>query len=374
MVVDETLTVDVEPGLMQTPIRHSTRRRPWYVHPVSDVLDTCGQSPKVLCGSLFNAEAERVALGQTKGEGEECCIAMEPIAEADLAFAPGLRVQQLYPEFTGVELLCGHRFSAVCLLWHWCLSPMVCPICRAHFSLGAKEPVQCMHENFPIGARKALSIRIRLIKAQEVAEQELASTEYIMEGMLHEAMGNIVQQTIQDILNDPRSFHVILSIQNGVHADVVRCLQLHRAPDTLSGLMQSMRFNVQYSHLRRFSSISTTAPSDGVDVGQPHNLMASLVMQDPMNPDRMVEISRLDHIDITPGLNLTLSTSECTDVHGQMRVEFCQHTTTGVVSRILSLSFNVNTVSVLEAVTRLFTYEISYAEHEHGDGDIGMLN
>jgi hypothetical protein len=42
-----------------------------------------------------------------------------------------------------------------------------------------------------------------------------------------------------------------------------------------------------------------------------------------------------------------------------MDVEFCQHDPTVNPPRILSLSFNVDMTSLLDAVARLFTYEIS---------------
>jgi hypothetical protein len=76
----------------------SMRRRPWYVAPVAHSSGT-GEgvlynqnTNKILCGHPFNAAAERTALTQDIGEGEECCIAMEPIADARSPFSDSLRV------------------------------------------------------------------------------------------------------------------------------------------------------------------------------------------------------------------------------------------------------------------------------------------
>lgn len=118
----------------------STRRHAWRVQPVSastgnPAYNSTGSRQTVLCGYLFNADAERRALGQGVGEGEECCITLEPIADARLEFSDTIRVSCFSPMLTGVELLCGHRFSASNLLWHWCMSPMVCPMCRAPYLL-----------------------------------------------------------------------------------------------------------------------------------------------------------------------------------------------------------------------------------------------
>ena len=373
--MDPGSPMDTEPGvgaimapcIATPPPRHSTRQQPWYVYPMNDtgVYNICGDGPRVLCGYLFNAEAERQALGQHVGEGEECCIALEPIADACLPFAPGLRVQQLYPEFTGVELRCGHRLSAACLLWHWCLSPMVCPICRAKYTLGDEEPVPCSPGNFPLHACNKLSHRIDDINKADDNEQQLASAEYIMEGLFQEAMENVVQHTMQSVVGNPRSFHVILSLQNDVSSDVVRCLQLYRCPDIPMGLVGRMRFNAQYSHLRRFNSVSATEPTEDRDAPTSYGLKASLVIQDPLNQDRMVEVSRLALVNIEHGVPVHHACTTCTDIQGHMNVECCQHNSTANIPRILSLSFNVDTASLLDAVARLFTYEITYADPEH---------
>ena len=346
--------------------RRSTRSQPWYVFPLNGIgaYDICGNGPKVLCGHLFNAEAERVALGQTRGDGEECCISMEPIADACLSFEPNLHVQQLYPEFTGVELCCGHRFSAVCLLWHWCLSPMLCPICRAKYATDGEEPTQCCPGNFPLHACNKLGRRVYEIKKAEDDEQERSDREYIMSGLIQDAMENIVHETIDRVLIDPRSFHVILTLRNEASVDVVRCLQLYRSPDTSHGFVGRMRFIVQHAHLRRFNSVSSTTPTEDRDAHTPHNLAASLVIRDPMNTAHMIEISRLTSVDIEPGLSLNTISTPCVNIQGHLDLELSQNDPDSNVPRVHSLAFNVDTASLLEAVARLFTYEVSYADEQ----------
>ena len=361
--IDDT-PVAVEPCVATPPLRHSTRHQPWYVYPINyaGVLDVSGYGPKIHCGNLFNSEAERLALGQTVGEGEECCISLEPIADACLSFAPELQVMQLYPEFTGVQLCCGHRFSAVCLLWYWALNSMICPICRAKYAIGAEEPVQASPWNFPLHSCIKLARRIDGIKKAEDTAQQLADREFIMDSLLQETMQDIVQQTIQSVLGYPRSFHVMLSLENDVSSTVVQCLQLHRNPSSSAGLVGRMIFNVQYSHLRRFNSVSATDPTTDIYTPRSHNLTASLVMVDPMSPDRMVEISSLALVDIERGVAIPTVSMRCVDIQGHMDVEFCQRNPTETPPRILSLAFNVDTSSLLEAVARLFTYQVTYVD------------
>jgi hypothetical protein len=376
-------------------------------------LDVDGNPYKVWCGRLFNAAAERLALGQSVGEGEECCIALEPIADARLSFAPNLRVQQLCPEFTGVELCCGHRFSAVCLLWHWCISPMVCPVCRAKFcretprmptrtgttpgfaspaahppggqnftdpgqnftdpgqnftdpgqtpnSLTAvvlPQPTPCRVENFPANAWNQLNLRIKNIKDEDDAENQRSSVEYIQAGMMQDALENIIGRTIRSVLGDPTSFHVILSIHDDNSPAIVRCVQLHRYAENSNMVTETMRFRAQGAGLRRFSSVVGTAPPEEFDPTRPNRLHASLVICDPVNNERMIEISRVEAIDITPGCNLGMSTSLLVGVSGEMQIEFCRNSVAGAVPPLMSLSFSVNTSSLLEAVSHSFAYDI----------------
>ena len=137
-------------------IRH--RKNAWYVSPVD--LPGCMHDNKycgenVLCGHLFDAAAEG-SCRRPSVSIEECCIAMESIADARLSFSDCIHVRKSQENLTGVQLLCGHRFSAVNLLWYWCMSPMICPVCRAKYvgvtcstSRSREKPRPCKLENFP---------------------------------------------------------------------------------------------------------------------------------------------------------------------------------------------------------------------------------
>ena len=344
--------------------RRSTRTHPWWVYPLNEVgvYDLCGNGPKVLCGHLFNAESERQASGLTAGQGEECCISLEPIADACLSFEPDLRVKQLYPEFTGVELNCGHRFSAVSLLYHWCLSPMVCPVCRTKYALDGAEPTQCCPGNFPLHACNKLSRRINEIKRVEDEEQETADRNYIMSDLMQDALENVVYETITRVMVDPRSFHLILTLQSSVSPDVVRCIPLYRCSD--SGLTNRTRFIAQRAHLRRFNSESFTDPTEGRDAHTSHNLDASLVIRDPNNADRMVEVSRLTLVEIEAGIPFNEISTPCINIQGHLDFEVCHSDSNSGVPRILSLGLNIDTGSLLEAVARLFTYHITFDTEE----------
>ena len=85
----------------------SLRRHAWRVQPLSESTGTpaCtshGSRQTILCGYLFNAHAERCALGLGVGEGEECCITLEPIADARLSFSDKILVSSFHPSLTGV--------------------------------------------------------------------------------------------------------------------------------------------------------------------------------------------------------------------------------------------------------------------------------
>ena len=60
-----------------------------------------------------------------------CPITQDPIAESELEFMQGLVYSPAHPKLTGTRLLCGHEFSAMCLLYYWSRNNNVlCPVCR----------------------------------------------------------------------------------------------------------------------------------------------------------------------------------------------------------------------------------------------------
>jgi len=67
------------------------------------------------------------------GDGEECSVTMQPIAEATLDFLPADAPRApvvARPELTKGTLPCGHSFSALALLYHFAKNCMRCPNCR----------------------------------------------------------------------------------------------------------------------------------------------------------------------------------------------------------------------------------------------------
>jgi hypothetical protein len=368
----DTVSETVTPAAIVSRRRCSTRQRPWYVYPRDEtgIFDVDGNTHKIFCGHLFNAEAERAALGQSIGEGEECCIALEPIADARLSFAPGLWVQQLCREFTGVELCCGHRFSAVCLLWHWCLSLMVCPVCRAKFSLEGVPPTPCSIQNFPPHARNQLYRKIKDIRDKEDAENQRISTEYITENMMHEHVEIIMAQTIQSVLGNTRCFSVILSVHDDNSPIIVQCLQLHRLPEPrTNGVSETMRLKIQRADLGRFcSALSTVTTPEGIDQNRRRRLEASLVIPDPINRDHLIEVSRVRAIAMTPGRNTNAVTLSCVQILGNMTVEFYANDNSvpnGIVPRLKAISFVLDVTSLLETVSHLFAFR----NHDGYDSD-----
>jgi hypothetical protein len=209
---------------------------------------------KVLCGHLFNANHERDNLNLVNVEGEECPISLEPIADARLPFSDKIRVNLSNPELTGVQLLCGHRFSAVFLLWHWVLSPMICPMCRAEYCLGnvsktseVKEPRPCHLENFPHRHWGKLRSVFRAHKQEEEREERRLIQSYHTESVLDE--------TFEVVLGPAQQFFLMLSLSNGDGLDIIQYMPLHRTNDNISAITDDVfEFTVQRPSLRRFTS------------------------------------------------------------------------------------------------------------------------
>ncbi|KAJ1465466.1 hypothetical protein T484DRAFT_1757398, partial [Baffinella frigidus] len=250
------------------PRLHSRRRRPWYVQPVETVGGENGNTvsnrheDKVFCGYLFNAAAERTASGYVVGDGEECCISMEPIADACLPFSHTLCVSASSPTLTGVQLLCGHRFSAVYLLWHWCMSPMICPMCRAEYcrtrnGAHTEDVRKCKVENFPVSSWRLLRRLIRT-HVQEQEDEERSQ-------LLLLQSETVVEDVMDTVLGDDQMFMLMMSIGNGDSStDFVEYLQLHRTNSNYDALdVNQFNFNVQRASLRRFTaSMNRAAQAD----------------------------------------------------------------------------------------------------------------
>jgi hypothetical protein len=302
---------------------HSRRRRAWHVQPAE--LAGCGgggsdegygrNCGKVFCGHLFNAHSERLALGQGVGEWEECCIAMEPIADARLPFCETLRVHALSPTLTGVQLLCGHRFSAVYLLWHWCRSPMVCPICRAEYVLQKNGVPQgdvqcCSVSNFPFASRRMLQGLMRAHR-QEQEDEERRQVQL----MNRESM---VEDVMEVILGPEQMFMLMVC-----HADssdssgsgdssgdeVIQYLPLCRTNTNHDALNSDVfQFSVQRASLRRFTAAlnhaarvfearaaSSSSSSSSSLLSEPRNVLRSTIVM-RVGPTEEGDDSFLMHI------------------------------------------------------------------------------
>ena len=185
---------------------------------IAQRFQLCEKQGKVSYAHVFIATVERTQLGLVEGGWEECPISQEPIADARLPSSDKVRVSHSNPELTGVELLCGHRFSAVFLLWHWVRSLIICPMCRAQYSLKigmvsgrpstGNVPVKddtsvCNVNIFPPNHwRKLLFVHIRRKKN---AKSLIAS--YHTESVLDD--------TLEMVVRSSQHFFLRLSLSNG---------------------------------------------------------------------------------------------------------------------------------------------------------------
>lgn len=63
-------------------------------------------------------------------DGEECPITQEPIASSSLEFLPGVSFRKEDPEYSRLQLECGHAFSAMAITYQFFKNGMLCPLCR----------------------------------------------------------------------------------------------------------------------------------------------------------------------------------------------------------------------------------------------------
>ena len=142
---------------------HRVSRREWLVRNESKLV--------VKCGWLIEPVPE-----------EEDCISMESISESRLEHAPEVGVNADYPHLRGAELLCGHRFAAVNLLWSWVISKMSCPVCRAEFPANAALPAALSEFTGPTVELRALQEKISNLKREEEREAEMEVHWYVLLG------------------------------------------------------------------------------------------------------------------------------------------------------------------------------------------------
>ena len=272
-------------GKIITPKRsRSMRKFAWYVTPKdaspneidddTQCANWVDKRGKVLCGHLFNGNAERKELGLDISASEECPISLEPIADARLPFGNNICVQDRNPELTGVQLVCGHRFNASFLLWHWALNPMICPICRAKYNADNGETIRpCKVENFPRKFWTKLRAKMREQKREEDLEEIRLIESYHTE--------SIVDTTIETVLGPSQQFFLMLSLNTIDGRSIIQYMPLYRTNNNLEAISDdSFQFSVQRSALRRFTSavsyidVTTPATSDAERV-----LKASVVLR-----------------------------------------------------------------------------------------------
>ena len=63
-------------------------------------------------------------------EREECPITQDPIQASDLDFLPGVAFRKENPEYSRIQLECGHAFSAMAITYQFFKNGMLCPLCR----------------------------------------------------------------------------------------------------------------------------------------------------------------------------------------------------------------------------------------------------
>ena len=297
-------TISSKDEYKMAPCRHSLRRRQWYVKPV-EIVGTCSDENeysrnegKILCGHLYNAAVERLLSGVAVGDGEQCCIAFEDIADARLDFSANLCVNQGNPGLTGVQLNCGHRFSATHLLWHWCMSNMVCPVCRAEYKLSGRDVTRSSVENFPIASWRLLRGLLRT-HYREIEEEEMRQVQIFNRQ-------NIIEDVMDAVFGARNMFILVVSLEVGAEL-VTEYLPLHRTNNNFQALEGDLfHFSVQRASLRRFTAalnrVTRGSTSQSGVIQHPGLLRSTILMRVPGDYDDtsllLVPIIQIAEIDL----------------------------------------------------------------------------
>jgi hypothetical protein len=93
--------------------------------PLGDVLNIMWKSD----GKPEECAWASVALSRPQ-EGEECPITQDPIRSSSLDFLPGVAFRKEDPDYSRIELECGHHFSAMAITYQFFKNGMMCPMCR----------------------------------------------------------------------------------------------------------------------------------------------------------------------------------------------------------------------------------------------------
>ena len=122
--------------------------------------------------------------------GEECCIAMEPIAEHRVEWLPAgperqPGAMQGWDALTKGTLPCGHGFHALALLYHFAKNEMTCPCCRQGHG---RE--QMAAQSIPAHVRGAMEERLAGVLLQEREEQVESDAQTVMRLLEREVNSN----------------------------------------------------------------------------------------------------------------------------------------------------------------------------------------
>jgi len=114
------------------------------------------------------------------GDGEECSVTMQPIAEATLDFLPADAPRApvvARPELTKGTLPCGHSFSALALLYHFAKNCMRCPNCRE--GSGARMTGQSVPAHLRKAFRSHLEREAEADRREQVASDMHAAAQVL---------------------------------------------------------------------------------------------------------------------------------------------------------------------------------------------------
>lgn len=97
-----------------------------------------------------------------------CPISQELISDSELEWLQGVSFNPKEPQLKGIEIQCGHKFSALNLLYHWCRNRTVlCPVCRS----GPKD-ARINMRTLPVHIRSVMGAKVREERSRDERERE----------------------------------------------------------------------------------------------------------------------------------------------------------------------------------------------------------
>jgi hypothetical protein len=109
------------------------------------------------------------------GDTDTCPIWQERFKDVELEIAKGKPFLKKQPEICVATLQCGHRFSALGIMYHFVLLDMRCPLCRD----GVKKRARV--SSIPCAFRECMKFKLKSIREDEKMERDSLDAQAVLQ-------------------------------------------------------------------------------------------------------------------------------------------------------------------------------------------------